>query len=257
MALANARLVEELERANRLKSDFVASMSHELRTPLNLIIGYNDMLLDGAFGEIAADQGEILRRMSKSSRELLDLIEATLDLSRLETRRVPVDLKEVSVAELIHEIDTETQGWRHKPGVRFQWEIEDDSLRLHTDPVKLKMILKNLMVNALKFTEHGSVTVAARSSGNGAEIAVRDTGIGIARDAQAVIFEPFRQANRGIAGGYGGVGLGLYIVRRLLDVLGGTVSVESEPQRGSTFTVWLPRRIEGGEEQLAVAPATA
>ena len=257
MALANARLVEELERANRLKSDFVASMSHELRTPLNLIIGYNDMLVDGAFGEIGSDQGEILRRMSKSSRELLDLIEATLDLSRLENKRVPVDLKEVSIGELIHEIDSETQAWRHKPGVRFQWQIEDDSLRLRTDPVKLKMILKNLMVNAVKFTERGSVTVAARSSGDGVEIAVRDTGIGIASDAQAVIFEPFRQANRGIAGGYGGVGLGLYIVRRLLDVLGGTVSVESEPQRGSTFTVWLPRRSEEGAARGVAELATA
>ncbi len=256
MALANARLVEELERANRLKSDFVASMSHELRTPLNLIIGYNDMLLDGACGRLPEESVEILTRMSRSSRELLDLIEATLDLSRLETRRIPVDLKEVRLGALLDELAAETRAWQEKPGVKFHWAVEDDSLRLYTDPVKLKMILKNLIANAIKFTTQGRITVTAQPRGEAVDIAVQDTGIGIAPDAQALIFEPFRQASRTIASDYGGVGLGLYIVRRLLDLLGGTVSVESEPQHGSTFRVRLPYD-HGTARQPVAEPATA
>jgi signal transduction histidine kinase len=240
MALANARLVEELNRANRLKSDFVASMSHELRTPLNLIIGYNDLLLDGEFGSMTGEQSDTLRRMAKSSHELLELIEATLDLSRLETRRVPLELKDIRVADLIGEVDAETQGWREKPGLNFEWQVAADHARLFTDPVKLKMVLKNLIGNAVKFTDSGRITVGAHLNDGGVEICVSDTGIGISKEAQGIIFEPFRQADRSIATSYGGVGLGLYIVRRLLEMLGGTINVESQPKQGSTFRVWVP-----------------
>ena len=253
MALANARLVEELERANQLKSDFVASMSHELRTPLNLIIGYSDLLLDGAFGAMTSEQADTLQRIAKSSRELLQLIEATLDLSRLETKKVPLDLQEGTLAELLTELDVETRPWRAKPAVEFVWNIPPGRLSLCTDVVKLKLVLKNLIGNAVKFTPRGTVTVAAQSVGDGVEFSVTDTGIGIAPEAHAIIFEPFRQANRSVISTYGGAGLGLYIVRRLLDLLGGIIAVESTVGCGSTFRAWIPRDIRNSQSSADVS----
>ena len=247
MALANARLVEALERANQLKSDFVASMSHELRTPLDLIMGYSDLLLEGAFGETTAEQADTIERIAKSSRELLQLIETTLDLSRLETKRVSPERREITLTELLTELEVETRPWHVKPTVEFNWNLAPGHLSLRTDPLKLKLVLKNLIGNALKFTAHGSVTVAAQPVGDGVEFAVTDTGIGIPPEAHAIIFEPFRQADRSIVGTYGGAGLGLYIVRRLLDLLGGIIAVESAVGRGSTFRAWLPRDLGHGE----------
>jgi signal transduction histidine kinase len=241
MALANARLIEELEAANRVKSDFVASMSHELRTPLNHIIGYNDLLLESEFGDLNQEQTDVVRRVHKASRELLDLIEATLDLSRIEARRVPLQLCELPVPSLVEELATEAE-LTSRPGVHVTWSVEPDLPTLRTDPVKLKMVLKNLIGNAVKFTAQGHVALAAHGHGDGVEFTVTDTGIGIPADAQALIFEPFRKAHDAV-NDYGGVGLGLYIARRLLDILGGTVSVESEMGRGSCFHVCMPRAV--------------
>jgi PAS domain S-box-containing protein len=240
MALANARLVEELGRANRLRSEFVSTMSHELRTPLNVICGYNELLLDGAFGAVTPEQAEPLQRVGKSARELLDLINATLDMSRLESGRLPVHLQEVAVADLLREIQAEIQCTPAKPGLCFTWQVPEQLPALTTDRLKLKMILKNLIANAVKFTEKGSVMVAVERDDGHLEFSVADTGIGIAPEIQLVIFEPFRQADSSLTRRYGGVGLGLYIVRRLLDMLGGSVSVESAVGRGSTFRVRLP-----------------
>ncbi len=240
MALANAQLVAELEAANRLKSDFVASMSHELRTPLNLIIGYSDLLLDGTFGALRSAQADTMQRLSKSSHELLDLIEATLDLSRLETKRVPLELAEIDLGALIAELAAETRAWSLRAGVRLAWEAAPDTPRIVSDAVKLKMVLKNLIGNAVKFTERGDIVVSCRAHGDEVELAVRDTGPGIAAEAQAVIFEPFRQADRSVHARHGGAGLGLYIVRRLLDILEGTIALESTLGHGATFRVRLP-----------------
>jgi signal transduction histidine kinase len=240
MALENGRLVEELGHANRLRSEFVATMSHELRTPLNIIVGYNELLIDGEFGELNPDQTETLHRVGKSARELLDLINATLDMSRLESGRLPVNLQDVWLPDLLREIDSETQGLRENTTVRFVWEVPAQLPYLCTDPFKLKMVLKNLIANAVKFTHEGSVTIAVQSGDGHIELSIADTGIGISADAQAMIFEPFRQVDSSITRRYGGVGLGLYIVRRLVDMLGGTVAVESEVGRGSTFRVRLP-----------------
>jgi signal transduction histidine kinase len=240
MALENARLVEELGRANRLRSEFVATMSHELRTPLNVIVGYNELLLDGVFGELEDEQVETLQRVGKSARELVDLINATLDMSRLEAGRFPVNLQDVWVPDLLREVDIETQNLQSKPGLHFTWQVPAQLPYLHTDPFKLKMVLKNLIGNAVKFTESGSVTVAVESHNEHMEFSVADTGIGISPEAQAMIFEPFRQADSSLTRRYGGVGLGLYIVRRLVEMLGGTVAVDSELGRGSTFRARLP-----------------
>ncbi len=241
LALSTARLLEELEQANRFKSEFVATMSHELRTPLNIILGYNDLLLEDAYGTLAPEQAEILQRMEKSARELLELINATLDLSRLDAGRLALDMRETLLPEVIHDIEVETRPLQQKPEFNFVSHVPRSLPPLHTDPLKLKVVVKNLVVNALKFTERGSVMIDAYSRDNGIEICVADTGIGIPAEALSIIFEPFRQIE-GFRTPQGGVGLGLYIARRLLELLGGTISVDSEVGRGSLFRVWIPNR---------------
>ncbi len=247
LALEHVRVVEELERANRLKYDFVATMSHELRTPLNVIMGYSDLLLDGEFGALARPQTDICRRIDASARQLLELINATLDLSRLEAGKLALDRRAVSVPDLLRQLDSDTRDLQQKPGVTVAWEMAPRLPALHTDPLKLKVVLKNLIANAIKFTEQGKVSVRAVRRDGGIEIAVSDTGIGISPATQEIIFEPFRQADSSMTRRYGGVGLGLYIARRLVDLLGGTIGVESAAGRGSTFRVWLP----GGEPASA------
>jgi len=240
LALETARLVEELEAANRLKSEFVATMSHELRSPMNIIIGYHELLLDGGFGPLSETQREPLRRADRSARELLDLINATLDLSRLEAKRIVLELGDVAVAELVDEVVREFADVGDRAEVEMRWHAAPDLPVLRTDRVKLKMVLKNLVGNAVKFTEQGRVTLEAGPYQGGVEFRVADTGVGIPAEAQAVIFEPFRQVNVAPHQVRDGAGLGLYIVRQLLDALGGTIAVESEVGRGSTFRVWLP-----------------
>jgi signal transduction histidine kinase len=234
------RLYEASQAANRLKSEFVATMSHELRTPLYIILGYTELLLDGEFGGTSPQQATTLRLIDKRGRELLDLINSTLDVNRLETGKIPLELKEVDLRDLIAAVQTETRELLEKEHVNVVWDSGSALPLLQTDPAKLKIVLKNLVRNAVKFTERGNVVVRARSAEDGVEIAVSDTGIGIPPEFMPHLFEPFRQADGSDTRRYGGVGLGLFIVRRLVDVLGGDVSVESEPGRGSIFRVRLP-----------------
>jgi signal transduction histidine kinase len=153
-----------------------------------------------------------------------------------------VDVQEVQVPALLEELKAETQeAYQHLP-LHFRWEVEAELAPISTDPQKLKVVLRNLIGNAVKFTPHGSITVKAFPKSEGVEVRVTDTGIGISPEALAIIFEPFRQVNNIAPRQYGGVGLGLHIVKRLLELLGGTVAVESEVGRGSTFMVWVPSR---------------
>lgn len=239
LALVNADLFTQLERANRVKSDFVASMSHELRTPMNVILGYHDLLLAGDFGAINEEQRDTLLRLQNRSRDLLDLINSMLDLSRLESGRVVVDLQRLDIAELAHAVEREAVEAWGVPSLRFDWQIADDIPPIYSDAVKLKVILRNLVSNAAKFAAT-RVAVEVRAAAGGVEIIVHDDGIGIAPEAQASIFEAFRQADESIGERYGGVGLGLHIVRRLLVMIGGTIGVESAPGMGASFRVWLP-----------------
>jgi signal transduction histidine kinase len=228
-----------------LKSDFVATMSHELRTPLNVIIGYNELLRDHEFGHLTGEQMEVLQHVATSARELLDLVNAVLDLNRLETGRLPLNLQTTSVPDLLEEIRQETSALGRKRDLALNWNVAPDLPRLNTDALKLKVVLKNLVVNACKFTERGTVTVDAAPRDDGVEIAVTDTGMGIAPEALPLIFEPFRQLESASTRRHGGVGLGLHIVHRLLDLLGGTVSVTSQLGQGSSFRVWVPQRADG------------
>jgi PAS domain S-box-containing protein len=240
IALDHFRIFSELERANRLKSDFLATMSHELRTPLNIIMGYNALLLDEVFGSLTADQADTVRRTQASAQELLELISATLDISRLDTGRIPLNLEAIDLGDLLDTLVAEMAERYKKPLVALVCDALPQLPRIRTDVMKLQLVMKNLLSNAVKFTAEGRVTVSACKRAAGVEIAVADTGIGIAPNLLPLIFEPFQQGESGLKRGYGGVGLGLYIVRRLVELLGGTVTVDTEPGHGSTFRVWLP-----------------
>jgi signal transduction histidine kinase len=229
---------EHAESADRIKSDFLSIVSHELRTPLVSIIGFNDLLFDGVAGKLSEEQVDALKKIDNNSKRLLELINAILDFSRLGAKSVEV--KEIDVSDLIEEIKSETQSLTSESGLNFIWKVNPDLPHIHTDPAKLKVVFKNLINNAVKFTEKGSVTVDVNKSGRGIEISVSDTGIGIAQENLPVIFEPFRQSENPLTRRHGGVGLGLYIVKRLLELLGGSIKVESEVGKGSTFRVWIP-----------------
>jgi signal transduction histidine kinase len=240
LALENADLVEQIAQSSRVKSDFVAAISHEVRSPLSVILGYTELLLAGGADTLNPEQRESIERIDKSGRELHELLTATLDLSRVAAGTLDLDLGTVVLEELISQLDSETRELREKPGLRFGWRIADDLPELISDPLKLKVILKNLIGNAVKFTDEGSVMLEVRSRDDGVEFAVVDTGIGISPEGQARIFEAFRQET-GRSKRYGGVGLGLYIAQRLTTLLDGTITVESRPGQGSVFRVWIPR----------------
>jgi signal transduction histidine kinase len=215
-------------------------MSHELRTPLSVVIGYTDILSEGTFGPLMEQEASALRMIRRNAFELLDLITAILDLSRLEAGRLPLEIKEIQMPALLEEIKAETQGVWEQSKLAFVWNITDKLPLLRTDPGKLKMVIKNLIGNAVKFTEQGSIAVEAHGQQGGIAISVSDTGIGIPPAEVQNIFEPFLQVERSTTRRYGGIGLGLHIVRRLLEMLGGTVEVQSTVGHGSTFRVWIP-----------------
>ncbi|MGE0682915.1 MAG: sensor histidine kinase, partial [Candidatus Binatia bacterium] len=173
-----------------------------------------------------------------------------LDVSRLEAGRLPVEEKTVQVAELVQDVEVETRGLRDMANLSFTWNVDAQLPAVLTDPLKLKIILKNLIGNAVKFTPKGSVTVDAHAREGGVEISIADTGIGIAPEEKETIFEPFRQLKNGREQKLQGVGLGLYIVRRMLELLGGAISVDSTLGHGSTFRVWLPKDVSHSEVRL-------
>ena len=245
LAFENARLFEQLESASRLKSDFVATISHELRTPLNVILGYASLLGEGAFGSLSDAQLDAVRRLERSGKALFELVSATLDLSRLEAGRIQVDDDDVDAAALCLDIVREGKEEGQRRGLGLEAQIAGQPERIRTDGGKLKLVLGNLVANALKFTEQGQVVLACEESNDGVEFRVADTGPGIPESQREMIFEPFRQGDASPSRRHGGAGLGLYIVRRVLDLLGGWVRVESEVGRGTTFHVWVPRRREG------------
>jgi signal transduction histidine kinase len=181
--------------------------------------------------------------VNKNAQELFELITATLDVSRLESGRMEVEVKELQLSKLFEEIRAETRELQTKPNVRWEWRVAADLPTLRTDPLKLKVVLKNLLGNAEKFTDAGVVIIDAHRHKDGVEVSISDSGVGIPRESLSDIFEMFRQANRSSTRLHGGVGLGLYIVKRLLALLQGTVTVESEVGKGSTFRVWLPLAI--------------
>lgn len=239
LVLRNARLLEEVQLASNMKSEFVGAISHELRSPLNVTLGYLEMLEDGALGPVAAQQRDALGTIRQESLALLEMITALLDLNRLEAGRLPVARETVDLAVLFGDvIERVPADWR-RADVALTVDVAPNVPALRTDPGKLKTVVRNLLHNSLKFTERGWISLGAGlSPGGDVVITVRDTGCGIPKDALGYIFDMFSQVPG--AGG-GGVGLGLHLVWRLVTVLGGSVDVESAEHRGTIFTVTLPR----------------
>lgn len=239
LCLENARLTSELERVEHIKADFVATISHELRTPLNIILGYVSLLLEGDFGPLSDEQSSALTHVDRSAHALLELIQSMLDLSRLEREGLPVAHGEIVVADLLAELVRDGERLPHGAQVELHSHADDDLL-IRSDPGKLRIVLKSLISNAIKFTARGAVDLRARACGDGVEISVADTGIGIPRDAWERIFEPFTQLGEASTRAHGGVGMGLHVARRLTELLGGTIAVKSRVGAGSTFQVWIP-----------------
>jgi signal transduction histidine kinase len=258
LALENARLLDELRVANALKTDFIGAMSHELRSPLHAVIGYADMLREEAAAEgdaAVAERVDILDRVRIYTSQLLELIQATLDLSRLESGRVPVHAEVVDLGRFVEELRSGIPEYWKKPDVELAWVVPPALGSAELDASKLRTVVRNLVDNAFKFTERGQVIVELSlrydpeltpSEGTiPADLiaAVSDTGVGIPPEHKDVIFEMFRQGDGSFSRKHGGVGLGLYIVRRLLHAIGGTIRVESQVDRGSRFEVVVPVRM--------------
>ena len=236
---------EQAEEASRAKSDFLANMSHELRTPLNAVIGITEMLKDDAAEDERADLLEPLERIHRAGHHLLHLINEILDLAKIEAGKLELGVEDVEVAPVLRDLLATAEPLAAKNGNRLELRLAEDLGRMPTDPVRLRQILLNLLSNACKFTERGTVTLAAwreRAAGADAWLAfsVADTGIGMAPEQLGRLFQEFTQADASTTRKYGGTGLGLAISRKLARLMGGDVTVESAPAKGSRFTVRLP-----------------
>ena len=232
---------DEALAANRHKSTFLANMSHELRTPLNAIIGFSEVLGAKLFGELGAKQAEYIEDIHASGHHLLSLINDILDLSKIEAGRLDLSLSTFDLSAAIDNALTLMRERASRRGVRLHKELPPAVGAVTADERAVKQILINLLTNAVKFTEkNGSVTVNAEPDGQSIVIAVRDTGIGIPKEDQAVIFEEFRQGSGDYTRKQEGTGLGLALSKRLVELHGGRIWVESEPGRGSTFRFTLP-----------------
>jgi len=265
-----ARQNQQLEQANRMKSEFLANMSHELRTPLNAIIGFSEVLKDGVMGEMNKEQTEYIGDIFNSGQHLLSLINDILDLSKIEAGKMGLDLEETIIPDLINNSLSIIKEKAMAHRVKLLQDIGEGVKSCWLDGRKAKQIVFNLLSNAVKFTpDGGSVRVSAyrvnsealktenaeiysvlssQSSTSGSdflEIAVADTGIGISEADQKKLFNAFVQADSSLSRKFEGTGLGLVMVKRLAELHGGAVDMQSEKGKGSTFTVWLPWRTEG------------
>ena len=241
LAVDNALLYEEARRANQTKSDFLAVVSHDLRTPLNSIIGYAELLAMGIPEPVPDKARERLQRVRTAAGHLLYLLDELLEFARLEAGHEEVDARDVDVREVAREMAAVIEPLAQSAGLRFELVEPATPVVVRTDPDKLRQVLVNLGGNAVKYTPRGEVRVILHSEpGKRAIFRVSDTGIGIAREHLNEIFEPFWQVKAGQRTASGGTGLGLSVVRGLARLLGGEVSVESELDRGSTFTVRIP-----------------
>ena len=238
---------EKAEHLARLKSEFLNQVSHELRTPLAVMIGYLECMTDGLYGEIAAKHQEILQVIAKQSAHLKEMIDQILIYSRLEARRQPISVEDFVINQALEDMRDTFDFLCKQKGLELKWELPEESIMLRNDPGRLNEIISNLLQNAVKYTDHGSISVRLRSltASDSIVLEVSDTGVGIAQHYLSTIFEPFIQVHKtSTASSRGGIGLGLSIVRKHLEEMNGTVTVESEVGKGSTFRIILPRVYE-------------
>jgi signal transduction histidine kinase/response regulator of citrate/malate metabolism len=246
LALDNAQLVAELEQSNAIKTYFAATMSHELRNTVFAIGGFSEMILEALRRSGSNDPVRLAHMIGERARESQQLIQAALEMTRSEVRPVQPDEREVTLDDLVEPLRHEMDSLCNGRTLTIDWQLAPEVPAMRTDAVKLRMILKNLVSNAIKFTERGAVRVTAKRCGDRVRLTVSDTGLGIPPDELPHVFEPFRQAHGHRSRRAGGAGLGLYIVRRLVDLLGGTIAVDSAAGSGTTFAIELPLVPESG-----------
>ena len=251
IAIENVRLFNEiqdksrqLEVASRHKSQFLANMSHELRTPLNAILGYTELVLDGIYGDVSEKIRDVMGRVDRSGRHLLGLINDVLDLSKIEAGQLSLALADYSLTDVVQTVLTSVESLAAEKKLALKSTLASDLPRGRGDDRRLAQVLLNLVGNAIKFTETGEVRLEARCSDGEFVVAVADTGPGISEADQQRIFEEFQQVDDSATRKKGGTGLGLSIARRIVELHGGRIQVESAPGRGATFTVTLPIRVE-------------
>jgi signal transduction histidine kinase len=251
LAIQNARLFREIEEksrelevASKHKSQFLANMSHELRTPLNAILGYTELILDSIYGEPSDKMRTVLERLESNGRHLLGLINDVLDLSKIEAGQLTLSLNDYSLSDMVHGVVAAVEPLAAEKRLAFTAEVAPDLPAGRGDERRLSQVLLNLVGNAIKFTDKGEVKIAASAANGTFTVAVRDTGPGIALADQGKIFEEFQQADSSITRKKGGTGLGLSIAKRIIEMHGGRIWVESEPGKGSTFYFTLPVRVE-------------
>jgi len=252
----NASLVSELratnvklEEASRLKSEFIANVSHELRTPMNAILGYTDFILEGLDGPVNQQQSSDLQRVHVAAENLLGIINGLLDLAKIEAGQMDVQPKKFRMNEIADEVVSLLAERAAAKGIALRSDIGADVTPVWADPYQVRQVLTNLAGNAVKFTTTGEVVISAATVDDGLRVTVRDTGEGIAADAQQIIFDEFRQADASSTRRHGGTGLGLAIARRLLLMNGGRIWVESEVGKGSRFHFTLPLRGSADQSQ--------
>jgi len=251
LAIQNARLFQEigdksrqLEVASQHKSQFLANMSHELRTPLNAILGYTELILDDIYGETPAKMRGVLERVQRNGKHLLGLINDVLDLSKIEAGQLTLALADYSLKDVVHSVFVAVESLADEKKLALRIEVPNNLPTGRGDERRLTQVLLNLVGNAIKFTDQGEVAIKASATNGAYTLSVCDTGPGIAPGDQAKIFEEFQQADSSATKKKGGTGLGLSIARRIIELHGGKIWVESEIGKGATFSINLPVKVE-------------
>ena len=256
IAIENVRLFEEiqekshqLEEASKHKSQFLANMSHELRTPLNAILGYTELIVDGVYGDTPEKVQGALKRITTNGKHLLGLINDVLDLSKIEAGQLTLSLTDYSMKDVVHAVYGAVEPLAAEKKLAFKAEIAPDMPTGHGDERRLTQVLLNLVGNAIKFTDEGEIKIKASASDGHFSVAVVDTGPGISEDDQKKLFQEFQQADSSTTKKKGGTGLGLAISKKIIEMHGGAVRLESKLGEGSTFSFTLPLRAEQVKRQ--------
>jgi signal transduction histidine kinase/HAMP domain-containing protein len=256
LAIHNARLFREIEEkgreiesANQHKSEFLANMSHELRTPLNAILGYTELILDNIYGDVPEKIQEVLERLEENGRHLLNLINDVLDLSKIEAGQLTLSLNEYSMGDVIQTVSTSVEALAAEKNLNLKVEVPKDLSIGKGDEQRIAQVILNLVGNAIKFTDEGEVKIEVTVSNETFLVSVHDTGPGVMEADQQKIFDEFQQADGSSTRKKGGTGLGLSISKKIVDMHGGRIWVESTLGKGSTFRFTLPIRVEKQRKQ--------